>query len=234
VSSEAAAVIIEKGFMSEKVIILASGSPRRRELLGLTGLTFRLAKADIDETPHSGEAAADYTLRLSREKARAVMVTVTEDALILAADTTVADGDLILGKPADPDEARAMLRRLRGRVHQVYTALTLLDTASGRSVSETAVTDVPMRDYSDEEIEAYIASGDPFDKAGGYAIQNAGFHPVTALSGCYANVVGLPLCHLVRALRVFGIAPGDDVPQRCQQHHAYVCDVTGEILARPG
>jgi septum formation protein len=214
----------------EKVIVLASGSPRRRELLGLTGLTFRLAKADIDETPQSDEAAAEYTLRLSREKARAVMATVTEDVLILAADTTVVDGDTILGKPADPDEARAMLRRLRGRVHQVHTALTLLDTSSGRSVSETAVTDVPMRDYSDEEIEAYIASGDPFDKAGGYAIQNAGFHPITALSGCYANVVGLPLCHLIRALRAFGVAPEGDVPLRCQQHHAYLCDVTGEIL----
>jgi septum formation protein len=219
--------------IAEKVIILASGSPRRRELLGLTGLAFTLAKADIDETPQPGEAAAEYTLRLSREKAHAVRATITDDALILAADTTVADADTILGKPADADEARAMLRRLRGRVHQVHTALTLIDTASGRDVSETAVTNVPMRDYSDDEIEAYIASGDPFDKAGGYAIQNAGFHPVTALSGCYANVVGLPLCHLIRALRAFGITLGKDVPQRCQQHHDYVCDVTGEILSRP-
>jgi septum formation protein len=219
--------------IAEKVIILASGSPRRRELLGLTGLAFTLAKADIDETPQPGEAAADYTLRLSREKAHAVQATVTDNALILAADTTVADGDTILGKPADADEARAMLWRLRGRVHQVHTALTLIDTASGRSVSETAVTNVPMRDYSDDEIEAYITGGDPFDKAGGYAIQNAGFHPVAALSGCYANVVGLPLCHLTRALRAFGIMPGEDVPQRCQQHHDYVCDVTGEILSRP-
>jgi septum formation protein len=217
-----------------KRIILASGSPRRRELLGLTGLTFKVAKADIDETPQPAEAAADYTLRLSQEKARAVSATVAGGTLILAADTTVADGDVILGKPADPDEARAMLRRLRGRVHQVHTALTLIDTASRRSVSETAVTDVPMRDYGDDEIEAYIASGDPFDKAGGYAIQNAGFHPVTALSGCYANVVGLPLCHLIRALRSFGVTPDGDVPLRCQQHHAYVCDVTGEILSRPG
>ena len=216
-----------------EIIILASGSPRRRELLELTGLTFKVAKADIDETPQPGEAAADYTLRLSREKAHAVSATVTDDALILAADTTVADGDTILGKPADPDEARAMLRRLRGRVHQVHTALTLLDTSSGCSVNEMAVTNVPMRDYSDDEIEAYIASGDPFDKAGGYAIQNAGFHPVTALSGCYANVVGLPLCHLIRALRAFGVTPGEDVPQRCQQHHDYVCDVTGEILSHP-
>jgi MAF protein len=214
-----------------KMIILASSSPRRRELLGLTGLPYQVAKADIDETPLPGESAADYTVRLSREKAQAVASTVTESALILAADTTVADEDVILGKPADPNEARAMLQRLRGRVHQVFTALTLLDTASGRSVTEVAVTNVPMRDYTDAEIEAYIATGDPFDKAGGYAIQHAGFHPVSITSGCYSNVMGLPLCHLARALRVFGIAPDGDVPQRCQQHQAYTCDVTGVILA---
>jgi septum formation protein len=217
----------------EKTIILASGSPRRRELLGLTGLSFKLAKADIDETPHPGESATDYTVRLSREKARAVIGTVTENALILAADTTVADGDTILGKPADPGEAWAMLRRLRGRVHQVYTALTLIDTASGRRVTEVAATDVPMRCYTDAEMGDYITSGDPFDKAGGYAIQNAHFHPVAALSGCYANVVGLPLCHLLRALHGFGITLDCDVPQRCQQHHAYDCDVTDAILASP-
>jgi septum formation protein len=215
----------------EKTIILASGSPRRRELLSLTGLSFKLAKADIDETPRLGESAANYTVRLSQEKARAVMRTVTDKALILAADTTVADGDVILGKPADAGEAWVMLRRLRGRVHQVYTALTLIDTASGRRVTEVAVTNVPMRAYTDAEIEDYIASGDPFDKAGGYAIQNAFFHPVAALSGCYANVVGLPLCHLLRALRGTGLVPDGDVPLRCQQHYAYDCDVTGSILA---
>jgi predicted house-cleaning NTP pyrophosphatase (Maf/HAM1 superfamily) len=124
-----------------------------------------------------------------------------------------------------------MLQRLRGRAHQVYTALTIIDASSGHSHTEIAVTNVPMRDYTDDEIEAYIASGDPFDKAGGYAIQNPQFHPVAALSGCYANVVGLPLCHLVRALRTFGIEPGADVPLACQSHHAYDCDVTGDVLA---
>jgi MAF protein len=216
---------------TRQTIILASGSPRRRELMALTGLPFTLAKAEIDETPHSGEAAADYTVRLSQEKARAVMASAHPDALILAADTTVADGDMILGKPADPGEARAMLRQLRGRVHQVYTALTLLDAASGRSITEVAVTDVPMRDYTDAEIEAYIASGDPFDKAGSYAIQHSGFHPVDTLSGCYSNVVGLPLCHLLRALRTLGSAPEGDLPLRCQEHHAYDCDVTDHILS---
>jgi MAF protein len=198
----------------------------------LTGLPFRRTSADIDETPHPGESARDYTIRLSRDKAHAVLETAPDDTVILAADTTVADDDAILGKPADPEEARAMLRQLRGRAHQVYTALTLIDTATGRSATEVAVTDVPMRNYTDAEIDAYIASGDPFDKAGGYAIQNDDFHPAPLNSGCYANVVGLPLCHLLRALRAFDITPDADVPHLCQRHHAYECDVTREILAR--
>lgn len=214
-----------------KTILLASGSPRRRELLDLTGLPFRHTSADIDETPHPGESARDYTIRLSCDKARAVQQSAPGDTLILAADTTVADGDAILGKPANPDEARAMLHQLRGRAHQVYTALTLIDTATGRSITDVAVTNVPMRNYTDAEIDAYIASGDPFDKAGGYAIQNVDFHPAHLASGCYANVVGLPLCHLLRVLRTFDITRETDVPLLCQQQHAYECDVTREILA---
>ncbi len=197
----------------------------------MTGLSFSRTTADIDETPRPGETAQDYTIRLSQEKARAVQVSAPSGAIILAADTTVADGDAILGKPADADEARAMLYRLRGRAHQVITALTLVHTTIGQRVTDVAATEVPMRDYDDDEIETYIASGDPFDKAGGYAIQNPDFRPVATLSGCYANVVGLPLCHLVRSLRKFGIIPPANVPLRCQQHHDYVCPVTDDILA---
>lgn len=214
------------------LLLLASGSPRRRELLELAGLPFELIPVAIDETPLPDEAAHPYTVRLSRQKAFAAAAASTVPALILAADTTVADGDDILGKPADPDEARAMLERLRDRVHQVYTALTILDTVSGDYLSDSAVTDVPMRDYSDAEIAAYIATGDPFDKAGGYAIQHAGFRPVRLQSGCYANVVGLPLCHLLRLLRALGVQAHPDLPQRCQQHFAYPCDVSARILAR--
>jgi septum formation protein len=214
-----------------RAVILASGSPRRRELLSLVGLPFELARVDIDETSYPGEPAASYVARLSQEKARTALKSAAGGALVLAADTTVADGDTILGKPTSAEEARAMLRRLRGHVHQVYTALTLIDAATGRSVTEVAVTNVPMRDYTDDEIEAYIASGDPFDKAGSYAIQNPGFHPVTSLKGCYANVMGLPLCHLLRALRVFGVVPQVDVPRLCQRQHRYDCDVTEGILS---
>jgi septum formation protein len=224
--------------MAHRQLILASRSPRRHELLGLTGLPFDVITADIDETPLNGESARDYTIRLSQKKARAVVSVIQDsmgsDALVLAADTTVADGNAILGKPADPAEARSMLRQLRGRAHQVHTALTVIDAATGQGLTEVAATNVPMRDYSDDEIEAYIASGDPFDKAGSYAIQNAEFDPVPSLSGCYANVMGLPLCHMVRALRAFGIVPdptANAVPARCQHHTSYVCDVFYQILA---
>jgi len=214
-----------------RVVILASGSPRRRELMGLVGLPFETAQVEIDETPYPDEPAAEYTARLSQEKAQAALKSVVGEALILAADTTVADGEVILGKPANATEARDMLRRLRGHVHQVYTALTLVDTATGHRMTEVAVTNVPMRDYTDDEIDAYIASGDPFDKAGSYAIQNASFHPVESLRGCYANVMGLPLCHLRRALRAFGVVSQADVPLLCQHQLRYDCDVTGDILA---
>lgn len=216
--------------LTDRVLLLASGSPRRRELLGMLGLPYELTRVEIDETPYSGEPARDYTIRLSEEKARAALAAAPRYALVLAADTTVSDGGAILGKPADAGEARAMLRQLRGRAHQVFTALTLIDVPTGRSITEAAVTDVPMRSYTDDEIEAYIATGDPFDKAGAYAIQHAGFSPVASLRGCYSNVVGLPLCHLLRALRALGIEPAAEVPQRCQQHHRYDCDVSEAVL----
>jgi septum formation protein len=199
--------------------------------MSLVGLPFETAQVDIDETPYPDELAPAYTARLSQEKARAALKAVVGEALILAADTTVADGKVILGKPTTAAEAGIMLRRLRGHVHQVYTALTLIDAATGRRVTEVAVTNVPMRHYTDDEIDAYIASGDPFDKAGSYAIQNTSFHPVESLRGCYANVMGLPLCHLLRALCAFGVEPQADVPLLCQHELRYDCDVTGDILA---
>ncbi len=176
--------------------------------------------------------------RLSRAKAQAARQTtqrpnhlITQPTIILSADTTVSLDGEVLGKPSDAAEARSMLTRLRGRSHQVFTAITLIDTMTGRRVTDLAVTDVPMRSYSDEEMEAYIASGDSFDKAGGYAIQHGGFNPVAKMSGCHANVVGLPLCHLTRSLRALGIQPPVDVPAVCQAHLKYECPVYRSILA---
>lgn len=172
--------------------ILASSSPRRRELLASLGIPFTIHKPSVNEDQRPGEAPLDYVRRLSAEKAGAVYRQVDTPAVILAADTVVICDNAILGKPANPDEARAMLRTLRGRDHQVCTSITLI--APGHSpVTQLTCTNVRMRDYTDDEIDAYIASGDPFDKAGGYAIQHPVFAPAASIDGSYTNVVGLPL-----------------------------------------
>lgn len=182
--------------------VLASGSPRRRELLAELGIPFIAISSHIDETQRPGEDPIAYARRLSREKAAAVHAQVRsegEPLVVIAADTVVIDtdddGSAVLGKPADAEEARAMLTRLRGRAHTVCTALTVLRQIDGRIDMETrdVRTRVWMRAYTDAEIEVYIASGDPFDKAGGYAIQHPGFHPVERIEGSYSNVVGLPV-----------------------------------------
>lgn len=168
--------------------------------------------ADVDEESIVHPEPDENVIRTALLKARTVAGQFP-NALIVAADTTVAlDGDR-LGKPAGEDEARATLRRLRGRAHQVFTGIVLLETASGRLESSVSRTDVVMRPYTDEEIEQYIKSGNPYDKAGGYAIQNSEFHPVESIQGCYSNVVGLPLCQLVALLRRFGVSPDLDVSE---------------------
>lgn len=209
-------------------IILASNSPRRRQLLALTGLKFEVLPADVDETPLEGEPAARYVQRLAASKAQVVSDRVGPEALVIAADTTVVDGNQILGKPVDKQDAGRMLRQLRGRSHQVYTAVALLQ--NGNLLVECCGTAVPMREYSQAEMRAYIDSGDPLDKAGAYAIQHAGFHPVESLQGCYANVVGLPLCHLLRALRKLSFEPGADIPADCQLAFDYACPIYEAVL----
>lgn len=211
-------------------IVLASNSPRRKQLIQLAGWPFRVLPADVDESVLPGEPADRYVLRLAEVKARAVSAQAGPGEIIVAADTTVADGDEILGKPRDAEEARIVLTSLRGRVHQVYTALAVYDPAADQMVTELAATDVPMREYSAEEIEAYISTGDPFDKAGSYAIQHPEFRPVTHLTGCYANVVGLPLCHLARAIARLGISAADSLPVACQSTLAYECTVFEQVL----
>lgn len=174
--------------------ILASGSPRRRELLASLGVPFTVVKPDIDETERLGEDPVAYVRRLSREKADAVAARLSEPAAILAADTTVIFDGRILGKPATATEAQAMLVALRDTAHTVCTALTLMRTDVPQRVrTEHTLTTVVMRPYTDAEIAAYIASGDPFDKAGGYAIQHAGFAPAARIEGSHTNVVGLPV-----------------------------------------
>jgi len=214
---------------------LASNSPRRRQLLALTGWSFSLRPVDIDERPLAGEDPAGYVLRLAETKARAASAGIQTADIVLASDTTVADGPQILGKPADANEARQMLRDLRGREHSVYTAIAAASLQNESILTDLCWTRVWMRRYSDTEIEEYIAGGDPFDKAGGYAIQHIGFRPVERIEGCYACVMGLPVCHVVRLLVSIGVpAPKNDITAACPEHLEMdtPCPVHEAILRR--
>jgi septum formation protein len=229
-----AAIVLE----SLDMLVLASNSPRRKQLLALGGWSFSISPASIDETPLDAEAPEAYVARLAKNKVRTAARQAPPDALVLAADTTVAlpvnvkghNPYQILGKPRDADEAEQMLRALRGRMHRVYTGLAVLCVSDGRLEQDVCMTEVPMRDYSDEEMLTYIASGDPLDKAGAYAIQHSGFHPVEELAGCYANVMGLPICHLARLLGQFGMPPQGDLPQECQQMLGRDCPIYRQVL----
>jgi len=223
------------------MLVLASNSPRRKKLMALGGWDFSILAAEVDESVQPGEEPEAYVRRLAEAKARATLSLLDDPAssgvLVVAADTAVVHLDgaevgygVILGKPTDAAQAGEMLRRLRGRVHQVYTGLALLRPEDGDLSCEVIVTDVPMRDYEDEEIRAYIATGDPLDKAGAYAIQHTGFNPVRNLHGCYANVMGLPVCHLARMLARHGVDPQSDLPWQCQQALDYPCPVYRQAL----
>lgn len=215
--------------MDKIKFVLASNSPRRKQLFGLGGWDFTVIVADIDETPFEDESPREYVLRLAQAKALAIQPRAESDAVILGSDTTVVDGNEILGKPVDEADTRRMLKQLRGRVHQVYTAIAIL--RDGKIVTDLSITDVPMRDYSDAEIEAYIQTGDPMDKAGAYAIQHPEFKPVSVLEGCRASVMGLPMCHVLRTLRQFDIAGSADVPAACQSLLQYDCKVSPAVLS---
>ena len=201
-------------------------------MLTWTGWNFIVQPVNVDESPYSGEIAGDYVLRMAETKAlRAAAGEGVQPAdIVLAADTTVVTGNKLLGKPTGQHEAAEMLRELRGRVHQVYSAIEIYSPEDGRLLSDLCVSPVSMREYSDSEIEEYIESGDPFDKAGAYAIQNLVFRPVINFSHCYASVMGLPLCHLVRTLRKAGIEPILDIPMACQENLHYACPVFDRIL----
>ena len=182
-------------------VVLASGSPRRRELLDQLGIVFSVRAADIDESVLDGEDPVTYVARLSREKAAAVPVDT--GTLVIAADTTVDVDGTILGKPADPAEARSMLAAMSGRRHHVHTGVTLrLDERSVTEVTTTAVDVVVI----DEATAAwYVATGEPFDKAGAYAIQGAGGVFVESVRGSVSNVVGFPLTSVVALARRLGV-----------------------------
>ncbi len=178
-------------------LILASSSPRRAGLLTSAGLDFDIIAPSADEMLHPGEEPAAFTLRTAREKAESV----SANGLVLGADTAVVIEGNVLGKPADAAEANEMLRSLSGKTHQVITGVCL------RSKEKTdcfhVATAVLFRDLSEQEIEAYIATGEPMDKAGAYAIQGGAAGMVRRIDGSYSNVVGLPLCEVIEKLEAF-------------------------------
>jgi len=208
-------------------IILASNSPRRRELLSLTGWRYSVSPANIDESPREEEKPEAYVLRLAVEKAAACQTDLP--GLILAADTIVVENDRLLGKPEDPADAIRMLQQLRGHTHNVMTAIALFDREANRVGQELCVTEVLMRGYTDEEVTAYVKSGDPLDKAGAYAIQHKGFHPVEDFHGCFASVMGLPLCHLRRLAARFDLTAASTLVEDCERVNHYVCPIYRQV-----
>ncbi|MGI5837524.1 MAG: Maf family protein [Chloroflexota bacterium] len=184
-------------------LILASQSPRREALLRQVGLDFEIVPSDLEELPLEGEPPAAAAEALALEKAQQVASQRTE-GLVIGADTVVVVDGQILGKPRDPEDAKAMLRLLSGREHQVITGIAVVDAATGRARSDGVATSVMFAPLSDEIIARYVATGEPLDKAGAYAIQGFGALLIEGLRGCYYNVVGLPIRRLAELLGEFG------------------------------
>jgi septum formation protein len=181
-------------------LILASASPRRAELLASAGFEFEVVPADVPEIPAQGESAADYTLRVAREKARTVAGALKdEDVVILAADTEVMADCRILGKPADARQAAEMLRLLSGSTHDVLTAVVI--RAGAQEFSDVVWTRVSFTPLTEGDIDWYVASGEPMGKAGGYAIQGLGARFIERIEGSWANVVGLPVHRVAELLK---------------------------------
>jgi MAF protein len=205
----------------QKRLVLASGSPRRREILAaFVPPVEAVSPTSKESPPRDGESPERYVMRLSLAKA-SEGAKHARQAIVLGADTSVVlDGEL-LGKPVGEADATRMLANLRGRTHRVVTGVVALDSESGLWSGSTRSTQVAMRHYSDTEVEAYVASGSPFDKAGAYAVQDSSFHPAESVDGCYLNVVGLPLCEVVALLDRRGLKTrlrsGWQPPAQCRE-----------------
>ena len=207
-------------------LILASASPRRQQFLRDLGLTFTIQVADIDETPQPNEEPIGLARRLAETKARTVAQRLPQDGvpcLVIAADTVVALGSTLLGKPQDDQEATAMLVLLRDKIHEVHSGVSVLDTTNGQQHTQVNTTQVRMRNYSDAEIAAYVATGDPLDKAGGYAIQHREFDPASSINGCLSGVMGLPLGDLRDLLATFGVQLPQPIEPACKRHNDFPC-----------
>jgi MAF protein len=210
-------------------MILASSSPRRYQLLSLLGVDFKVTTSDIAERVKPGESPKEYVLRLAQEKSQSVSTLPGSDQVIISADTAVVDGNQILGKPVNRKDALRMLDKLRARTHHVLTGLAVWEPVSKNMLVDICSTEVRMRAFQESELEAYVASGDPLDKAGAYAIQNYSFNPVQSITGCYANVVGLPLCHLTEMLQQLEVEVPIMATKGCRSALGYRCQLIDKI-----
>ena len=215
--------------------ILASKSPRRKTLLRNLIDPFIVVNSDVDEREIPGENPGQFVIRLAKEKAlkggAGVLANSLENAFVLGADTIVVDGTEILGKPQDQMDAARILKQLRGKTHKVLSGIALYNLSTGEIQTRLVCTEVVMREYTDDEIQDYIASGDPMDKAGAYGIQNSDFNPAPDFFGCFANVMGLPLCHLAVLMKEMGIETDHRVADRCQDSIDYQCPIYANVLA---
>lgn len=213
-------------FMENVKIILASESPRRQQMLSWILPEFECHPADIDETPLIGELPVPYCQRMALGKALHCVELLPEKGFVIGSDTTVYLNHRILGKPRDEDHAEEMLRFLNGREHLVCTAAALAFRNNGKiSILQTVCeTIVRFRTMSRDEILDYIASGDPMGKAGAYAIQNLEFHPVESIRGCYASVMGFPLCHVGIMFHEFGYDTFPQIRSACQAGTKVPCN----------
>ena len=215
--------------------ILASKSPRRKTLLRNLIDPFIVVNSEVEEQEVPGEKPAELVIRLAKEKAlqggASLSPNSLKKALVIGADTIVIDGEEVLGKPVDEADAARILQQLKGKTHQVLSGIALYDLSSGEIRTRLICTEVEMREYTEDEIQEYIASGDPLDKAGAYGIQNRDFNPAPQFYGCFANVMGLPLCHLALLMKEMGIDADLQVAERCQESIEYQCPVYNDILA---
>jgi septum formation protein len=215
--------------MQQPQILLASSSPRRRELMAWMKMPFTATSADIDESRRKNESALEHVRRLAREKAEKVFEEKHREAVILAADTIVIKNDHVLEKPQTERQAVEMLVELRKTTHRVVTAICIIQP-DGIRREDVCISEVLMRDYSNEEIQRYVASGDPMDKAGAYAIQNGTFNPAPEFKGCFASVMGFPFCHIERNFRKIDGYNWIPVAAICQQNLRYVCPIFAKVL----
>ena len=198
----------------DKRLILASASPRRDELLKTLAIPFEVVPSLVEETRVDGEGPSQAAIRLAELKAREVRGRYP-GRIVLAADTIVVLNGQMLGKPKDIGDAREMLSRLSGRLHVVITGFCLIDGSSDREIARAVATEVKMKRISAAELEGYLSSGEPLDKAGAYAIQGTGAFLVEAITGSYSNVVGLPLAEVCEALKQLGVYPFADRGGHC-------------------